>query len=336
MISGSISTLFAGLGSLVILWYGGMEIMAGRLTLGSYFAFTAFLGYLYSPVQSLISINAIVQRRIISLPRIFEIFDTPTENESITGNFSFNNVKIKSISYKNLSFSYNGTKFIIKDINFQIHEKEKVAIIGKSGSGKTTLINLLLKFYKPQDGTILINGVKIENIKTKELRQNIGIVLQIPFIFSGTIADNIRIGNINASNEQIVQAAKIANIYDYILSLPKGFEIEVGERGIRLSGGERQRLAIARVILKKPAIVILDEATSELDVNTERLLINALYEIFEDRIIIMITHRLYNVTGADKIIYLEDGTVTGVGKHADLYQSILAYRNMFNNQIKTT
>ncbi|MEO0205695.1 MAG: ATP-binding cassette domain-containing protein, partial [candidate division WOR-3 bacterium] len=249
-------------------------------------------------------------------------------------NVNCGNIKIESILYKNIVFSYNGTKPIIKDINLQINHREKIAIIGKSGSGKTTLINLLLKFYRPTDGAILINGINIENIKTKDLRQRIGIVLQMPFIFSGTMADNIRIGNVNASEEEMIQAAKIAGLYDFILSLPKGFETEVGERGVRLSGGERQRLAIARVALKKPEIIILDEATSELDVNTERLIFDALHEEFKDRITIMITHRLYNVINADKIIYLKDGSIAGSGSHSELYHSNPAYKSLFNHQSK--
>ncbi|MEO0129671.1 MAG: ABC transporter ATP-binding protein [candidate division WOR-3 bacterium] len=330
--SGSISAFIGGLGPLVILWYGGMEIMANRLTLGSYFAFTAFLGYLYNPVQTLISINAIVQRGIISLPRVFEIFHESTEYDWVKENISLNGLRIKNIVYRSVSFSYNGTKPIIKNINFQINARENIAIIGKSGSGKTTLINLLLKFYKPTDGVILINGINIENIKTKDLRQKIGIVLQSPYIFSGTIADNIRIGNINASEEEMIRAAKLANIYDFILSLPKGFETEVGERGVRLSGGERQRLAIARVVLKKPEIIILDEATSELDVNTEKSIFDALYEAFGDKIIIMITHRLYNILNVDKIIYLEDGEVAGIGDHKTLYNINPSYKNLFDKQ----
>jgi len=331
IISGSISGFIGGLGSLAILWYSGMEIIANRLTLGSYFAFTAFLGYLYNPIQTLISINAIVQRGIISLPRIFEILHTRTEYD--VGERIVNlNGQINNISYENVVFSYDGSKPILKGITFTINAKDKVAIIGKSGAGKTTLINLLLKFYKPISGEILVNNININKVDTKELRQKISVVFQTPFIFSGTIADNIRIGNVNANKEEILQAAKVADIYDFILSLPQGLETEVGERGVRLSGGEKQRLAIARALLKKPYILILDEATSELDVETEKKIFDSLYEAFKNIIIIVITHRLHNIVKADKIIYLEKSSIAGIGTHNTLYITMPAYRNLFNNQ----
>jgi len=336
ILSTSISSFIGGLGPLLILWLGGQEIMNGHLSLGSFIAFNSFLGYLYSPVQNIIGLNTSIQTSLASLKRIFEIFDTPKENVYLS-NFKNPlelNTDIKSIVFKNVNFSYNGNKPVLSNISFAIQKNEKIAFVGKSGAGKTTLINLLLKFYLPQEGSIYINDVDIRKIELKSLRKQIGVVLQNPYIFSGSIKDNIVIGKPSASTSEIVEAVKIANLYDYIMSLPDRFNTQVGERGIKLSAGEQQRLAIARVILKDPPLIVFDEATCQIDSNVEKLIHESMKKILIGKTAIFIAHRLFSLRQADKIIFIEDGKILKIGSHKELLKTLPAYQKLYDEQFK--
>jgi ABC-type multidrug transport system fused ATPase/permease subunit len=332
LFSSVVTSILGSIGSLVVLWYGGSEIIANHLTLGGFVAFNAYLGYLYGPVLNIVSMNQGIQTSLASLKRVFSIFDMPTENSPILLHRNVSHVN-GEIVYNNVSFSYDGNKFILRNISFKIKNGEKIAIVGKSGSGKSTLIKLLIRFYSPQSGDILIDEVNINNMPIEKVRRIIGVVLQDPMIFSGTIGDNIRIGKPDANKEELVSAAKIANLYEFILSLPKKFETEVGDRGVKLSGGERQRLAIARVVLKKPSIIVFDEATSEIDSDSEKLVHNAMEQILEKRTVIFIAHRLFSVMHADKILLMEDGEIHGYDCHEELYKKRMTYRKLCDEQL---
>jgi len=302
------------LGPLLILWIGGYEIMKNRLTLGSFVAFNSFLGYLYTSIEGLIGINTLIQSALVSYKRVLEILHLPREEK---GNIRLKKLKGK-INCEKISFSYDGINFVLKDLYLNIKEKEKVLIIGKSGAGKTTLVNLLIKFYLPQKGDVYFDGISIKNIDIFSLRKKIGVVFQTPFIFSGTIRDNLLIVNPYTSEKEIINALKIANIYDFIISLSKKIDTDVGERGLKLSMGQKQKLAIARIILKKPDILILDEALSNVDKEAERLILEAIFKNFEDKTIICISHRYDNIINyVDKIFLLEDGKIEEIKKEVE-------------------
>jgi len=307
----SIASFIGALGPLLILWIGVYEIIGGRLTLGSFVAFNSFLGYLYSSIEGMIGINTIIQTSFASSKRIFEILPLPREEKG--------NIKLKklrgNIEYEKISFSYDGINFVFKDLSLYIKEKEKVLIIGKSGVGKTTLVNLLIKFYLPQKGEIYLDGLSIKKIDVFSLRKKLGVVFQVPFIFSGTIRDNLLIANPYASEKEIINALRIANIYEFIMSLPEKIDSDVGERGSLLSMGQKQKIAIARVILKKPDILILDEALSNVDKESEKLIFEAILKDFEDKTMICISHRYDNIINyVDKIFLFEDGKIKEIKK----------------------
>jgi len=320
LLSFSIASFISALTPLLILWIGGYEIMHGKLTLGSFIAFNSFLGYLYSSLEGFVGINTIIQTSLASSKRIFEIFSLPQEGKG--------NIKLKKLSgnihYEKISFSYDGINYVFKDLSLSIKSKEKVLIIGKSGAGKTTFINLLIKFYIPQEGKIYLDGVDITNLHTYSLRKKIGVAFQNPFIFSGTIRDNLLISNPYASEKEIMNALKIANIYDFVMSSPEKLDRNVGERGAKLSLGEKQRIGIARVILKNPDILVLDEALSNVDKETEELIYEAILKNFEDKVIICISHRYDNIINwVDKIFLLENGKMNPIKK--EVYNVIKSF-----------
>jgi ABC-type multidrug transport system fused ATPase/permease subunit len=247
--------------------------------------------------------------------RIFEILDEPIYKVNYKGK----QLKIKGkIEFKAISFRYDTTGFVLKDINFQVNPSEVVVIVGVSGSGKTTLANLLLRLYEPTQGKILIDDEDIKDIDLKVLRNSISIVPQEVFLFSGSIRDNIRYGNLEASDSMVEEAAILANCDEFINRLPQGLDTNIGKMGDRLSAGQRQRIAIARAILKKPKILILDEATSNLDPQSERLVKSALKKIMQNQTTIFITHKLETAIKADKVIVLDKGRIVEIGKHQDL------------------
>ena len=297
-----------------------------------YTTFITSIGLFISPVMTLIAFVEQYQNGVTGFSRFLEILDEPVEKEND------NAVDIETfegkIEFKNVSFSYTDDVGVLENISFTIEKGKTVALVGPSGGGKTTICHLLPNFYKVNEGEILIDGININDVTFYSLRQNIGIVQQDVFLFNGTVLDNILYGRLDATFEEVVEAAKRANIYDYIMEMPDGFLTEIGERGVRLSGGQKQRLSIARVFLKNPAILILDEATSALDNATEILIQNALDELCKGRTTIVVAHRLSTIKNADEIIVISDGKILEKGSHDELMELKGEYYNLYSMQFK--
>ncbi len=303
-------------GGAVIIYLGGKEVLAGRLSTGIFLLFLVALFSMISPVKGMATANARIQAGGSALPRIFKILQERyevVEKEGARELFR----QLKEIEFSHLFFRYQ-KKDILEDINLKIKAGETLGIVGGSGVGKTTLINLLLRFYDPTKGAILIDGEDIKNFKIRSLREKIGLVTQEPILFNDTIRNNIAYGKPEATENEIKEAAKIANIHTFIETLEKGYETIIGERGAKLSGGEKQRIAIARAILKDPPILILDEATSNLDSASEKLVQEALSRVMEKRTSFVIAHRLSTIRNADLIIVLEEGRIVEKGTHQEL------------------
>jgi len=330
-VSKHITVFIGGLGPIIVLWYGGREVIRGSLTLGTLIAFSAFLAYIFGPTQRLMNINTKIQTSLASLNRVFELFDIPPE---ITETNTLKNfcIKVGNVEFNNITFSYNNSDSVLKDINLKLKPGLTTALVGKSGGGKTSLINLLPRFYDPQRGNIFVDGMNIREVKIQDLRNSIGIVSQETFLFTSTIRENIKYGRLNAKDEEIIKSAKLANAHEFIIKLPQGYETEVGERGIKLSGGQRQRIAIARTILKDPKILILDEATSELDSESEKLIQDALKKLCKNRTTIIIAHRFSTIINADKIVVIDKGSILDQGRHREIYNRCKYYRELCENQ----
>ncbi len=324
-----LSSLISSAAPIVLIWYGSSEIMKGHLTVGGLMAFSSFLSYLFGPTESLMGINLTIQKSLASAERIFEIMDKTKESE-VEGEIELQ-PPIKDIVFDNVSFSYN-TESVLKNVSFKIASGEKAAFVGETGVGKSTIASLLLRFYDPVEGEISINGINIMDFKLSSLRKNIGYVSQDIFLFSDTIRENIRFGKRGAKDSEVEEAAKLAGIHDFIEKLPEGYDTETGERGVKLSGGERQRIAIARAILKDAPILVLDEATSSLDRNTERKITEAMENISEGKILIMIAHRLSTIKDADKIFVLDKGRIADSGKHEQLIGKSEIYKKLYKTE----
>ncbi|GEO03290.1 multidrug ABC transporter ATP-binding protein [Adhaeribacter aerolatus] len=318
-----VSFIIVGLfgGIILVLWYGASLVESGELTIGELVQFIIYTTFIGASVGGLGDMYGKVQSSLGAADRVFEILDEPVEPTNVPTAPSDQHFKIAgNISYQNVAFSYPTRPDIavLKDISFGIKAGEKIALVGPSGAGKSTIVALLMKFYELSSGKILVDGRDINTLNLTQLRQHIGIVPQEVLLFGGSIRENIAYGRPNATDEEIVTAARKANAYDFIQSFPEGLDTLVGERGIKLSGGQRQRIAIARAILKNPAILILDEATSSLDSESEKLVQAAMDELMKNRTSIIIAHRLSTIRKADKILVLENGRIVEQGTHEDL------------------
>lgn len=322
-----ISEFLGAMGIVIILFLGAFIVNKGIVSTGDIISFITLSLILAEPLSKATDVFMIIKRLIPAGKRIFEIIDYQSESLPLLPPFGGINGKIE---YKNVWFAYNDKDFILKDINLVIEESETVAIVGHSGAGKTTLVSLLLGFYRLKKGEILIDGKNIEYFDPLTIRKQVGIVTQENILFSGTIEDNIKLSKPNASYEEVVEASKIANAHSFISKLPDGYKTEIGDRGVRLSGGERQRIALARAILRKPRILILDEATSSLDAESEAMIQNAMESILGRQTTIIIAHKLSTVMKADKIVVLENGQIVEVGNHAELVSRGGIYHRLFS------
>lgn len=321
--------------NVIILIAGGIFLYAGKISFGDYSTFIISVNLFIRPVNTLISFMEQFQNGVSGFKRFVEIMDEEPETDSPNARI-LENVN-GEIEFRNVSYSYDETKEVLHNINLKLTKGCKLALVGPSGGGKTTLCHLLPNFYKLEgedSGAILIDGIDIRDITLDSLRKNIGIVQQDVFLFVGTIKENIIYGKPDATDEEIVEAAKKANIHDYIMTLENGYDTQIGERGVKLSGGQKQRLSIARVFLKDPAILILDEATSALDNTTEVLIQQSLDELCKGRTTLVVAHRLSTIRNADEIAVVMDGKITERGTHDELIAANGTYKSLYKLQFR--
>ncbi|HPC05745.1 MAG TPA: ABC transporter ATP-binding protein [Anaerolineaceae bacterium] len=324
--------LIANLGNVAIVLYGGSRVISNTMTIGVIIAFISYLGQLIEPVRRLGLIIPAVAIAGSAAERIFDILDTVSDVKDEPDATPLENIAGR-VSFENVSFSY-GSRRVLKDISFEVQPGQTVALLGSTGSGKSSIINLIPRFYDPASGRILVDGQDIRYVTLQSLRSQIGIVLQDSTLFTGTIRENIAFGSENASDEQIIAAARAAQAHEFILSTPLGYDTKVGERGVTLSGGQKQRLAIARALLLDPRILILDDATSSVDTETEHLIQEAFSRLVQGRTTFVIAHRLSTVKNADLILVLDAGRITASGTHASLLETSHLYRAIYNQQLK--
>lgn len=310
--------LLGGLAVVGLIWYGSRQIAEGTLSGGDFAAFVAAAFMMYAPIKKLSRVNATLQQAMAASERIFEILDTHSEVPERPGAQTLPRLR-QAIEFRNVSFAYDGvSKTILRDVSFTVRTGQAIAIVGLSGAGKTTLVNLVPRFYDVSGGAILIDGVDVRDATLASLRSQIGIVTQDTVLFDDTILNNITYGSPGASREEIEAAARAAHAHEFIVTLPDHYDTRIAERGQKLSGGQRQRLAIARALLRNSPILILDEATSSLDAESELLVQDALHTLMRNRTSFVIAHRLSTVRRADAIIVLERGRVAEIGRHDEL------------------
>jgi len=326
--------MFLGsLGTVLILLYGVGLVQAGAITVGSLVAFVGYLALFYTPINQLHSVNHMLQHALASGERLFEIIDTvPEVREMPDATLPSTNVQ-GAIQFNEVGFSYIPGKPTIHKVSFTVAAGEKIALVGHTGSGKSTLVKLLMRFYDVQSGSIHIDGYPIKSLKLSYLREQIGLVAQDPFLFNGTVAENILYGNIEANRDQVISAAVSAHADTFIKNLPDGYDTLVGERGVRLSGGEKHRIAIARTFLKNPPILVLDEATSSVDTETESHIKQALDTLMAGRTTLIIAHRLSTLEGADRVLVMKQGKLAETGLHDDLISTDSEYAQLFRQQV---
>lgn len=323
--------IVGGLGVAAVIWYGGQLIVDGIMTIGDFFSFLTAILLLYTPAKRLAKVHAGIQQARAPLQRIFEVLSVEKEAEGDTELAAFS----KEIKFDDVSFQYPASNNRALDhIGLTINKGELIAVVGRSGSGKTTLINMLPRFYPPDEGKISIDGIDAADLTFKSLRSLFGIVSQDVILFNDTILANIAYGNLKASKEEVVEAARSAYAAEFILELPEGYDTIVGEKGVRLSGGQKQRISIARAILKNPPVLILDEATSALDTESEMKIQDALEELMKTRTTVVIAHRLSTVMKADRIIVMDDGKIVETGTHKELIQQQGHYQKLYELQFR--
>ncbi len=326
---------FISFGEFIILYYVGNKILDGKMTLGEMAQFSSYASLVYGPLRMIAHIPRHIMQFNISSTKIFEILD---EEQDLPESKKPINLKIKGdIDINNVSFGYDETKEVLKNIDLHFKQGEFIGLVGASGVGKSTLINLIMRLYDAEEGSITIDGVNIKDIKGEDLRSQMGVVLQETYLFKGTVAQNIAYSKPNATRDEIIAASKLAGCHSFIIKLPDGYNTTVGEKGLTLSGGERQRVAIARALLHNPRILILDEATASLDTETEKQIQEAILNLSKGRTTIAIAHRLSTLRNATRLVVLDKGKVAEVGTHEELvkkggiyYSLVMAQREMSN------
>ncbi|HUP79036.1 MAG TPA: ABC transporter ATP-binding protein, partial [Pirellula sp.] len=325
------------LASTALLVYGGWQILQSQLTLGDLMMFLVYLTMLLGPIATLAGSAVQFQNNLAGLDRILDLLATPKELADRPGAIRVNRKQVKGeVRFESVAFRYpENEQWILRNIDLHARAGQTIAIVGRSGAGKTTLCNLVARFFDPEQGRILVDGIDLRDIQLHSYRQLLGVVEQDVFLFDGSIAENIAYGRRGATVDQVVQAAKAAAADEFISKSPKGYDTLIGERGFKLSGGQRQRLAIARALLADPKILILDEATSNLDSESERLIQSSLSLLLEQRTAFVIAHRLSTIVHADQIIVLDEGRIAQCGTHSELLDQSGIYQQMVRLQTES-
>jgi ATP-binding cassette subfamily B protein len=327
------SQVLQKISQLMVLWIGASLVLSGELTLGQLIAFRIISGYVTQPLLRLSTIWQSIQELKVSFERLADVIDTPQESNEVDKSKVMLPPIQGQVRFENLTFAFGpGKPDVLKDVNLEIKPGTFVGIVGQSGSGKSTLMKLLPRLYAPDKGRILIDDYDIDKVELYSLRRQIGIVPQDPLLFSGTVSENIALTNPDASSEEIVSAARLANAHDFIMELPSGYSTPVGERGANLSGGQRQRVAIARTLLSNPKLLVMDEATSALDYETERKVCDNLHGKLVDQTVFFITHRLSTIRQADVIVMMHQGAIVEIGSHDELMKHRGRYFALYRQQ----
>jgi subfamily B ATP-binding cassette protein MsbA len=323
----------AAIGVTMIIWYGGREVINNNLTAGSLIAFLIYAVNLSNPIKRLSRVYGNIQKAISAAERVFGVLDTKPEIEDMPNAVQLPTIK-GYVAFNHVTFEYKKGEPALRQLDLEVNPGQVVAIVGPSGAGKTTIANLIPRFYDPIEGNITIDGVDIKTITLQSLREQIGIVPQETILFNGSVHDNILYGKLDASHEDVVNAAKAANAHNFILDMPDGYDTQIGERGSKLSGGQRQRISIARAILKNPRVLILDEATSALDTESEKLVQEAVDKLMIGRTSFVIAHRLSTVKRADLIVVMEKGRIAEKGTHTELLAAGGLYSKLYQVQFE--
>ena len=328
---GALSTFLVGLVGIVVMVIGGRQVLAGQMTVGGLISFTLYLGLVVGPVVQIVSIGTQLSEAFAGLERMREILNVTTEDAEDPGRRHVPQIQ-GNVEFRDVSFEYTPGVPVLKDINFVAPSGTSVALVGPSGSGKSTLIALVAAFHRPTSGQVIVDGLDLNDIRLSDYRGHIGLVPQDSFLFADTIAINIRLGNPHATKDEVAQAAKIAHVDEFAEKFSDGYETIVGERGVKLSGGQKQRVAIARAIVADPEILILDEATSSLDSESEAMIQDGLNQLMKGRTTFVIAHRLSTIRKADQILVLADGRIIERGTHDQLMSLRGRYRSLYEKQ----
>ncbi|QED46959.1 ABC transporter ATP-binding protein [Cytobacillus dafuensis] len=317
---------------LLVIGYSGYQVIQGNLSMGTMMAFIAYIDKLYSPLRRLVNSSTTLTQSIASMDRVFELIDEKYDIDDSPDATECTNIK-GDINFEQVSFAYDEKEdLVLKNISLHVKKGETIALVGMSGGGKSSLVGLIPRFYDVTKGRILLDGKDIRSFKVRSLRDKIGMVLQDNILFSESVKTNILLGKPDATEEEVIAAAKAANAHEFIMNLPNGYDTKVGERGVKLSGGQKQRVAIARVFLKNPPILVLDEATSALDLESEHLIQEALEQLAKDRTTFIVAHRLSTITHANRIILIEHGEISEIGSHEELMKKQGNYYKLFQVQ----